>query len=808
VLENNALTGAIPPELGQLQNLRELNLRRNDLTGGIPVQLGTLTKLRNLYLSDNALSGPIPPELGNLARLSNLWLDQNDLTGQIPAAVGNLASATGLNLYSNSLTGPIPASLGNMLQLQYCNIYDNQLSGEIPPELGNLQQLRSFGADHNLLTGPIPPALGNLSNLELLILQHNQLSGSIPVELGNLSKLRELRLGHNHLTGRIPAEIGHLVSPVSLFLAENALTGPVPDTFLNLTHLAPYSLNLSYNGLSAPSQAVLDFLNNLTGNFLATQTVPPGNLRFTCQEGSALLRWDWIEYRDPNCHYRVWQQLAGGSWIMLEQTASPWVTEFTLAGVAPDTPYRIALQSVTEPHAINENRVESEFGPTLLVHCGPLASAQTVYFPRLAYAPGAWVEGYGFVNAGAQDAVVSFTAYGEDGAMAAASDPFGWFAGEQGAYQSDWLLGLEGASDGWVKAESTKAGLLGFFLTQHFAGRALTGLDGAAVWDTPAAEAVLPRVQASGRRATDVCLATPGDAAVQVTLTGVDGADVLAGGTETIPPHGLYRFDAAPRFGQSWDGSLAVDAGGSIVGNAIVRDGDVAIAAVDLLPLAGAATTLFAPHAVLFPGVYYTEVNLYNPDVVAVEVVISAFRADGSLITFVQITLPPGQVVTLRDEALGLPAGENTDGWLKFDSQGGPILGCLTFGHPVDGHYQSTLPLQAAPGADIYFAQVATGNVGGVAFFTGLAVVNPSKAAVDVTISVHDSYGTLLGQVTRTLAKWEKYVRLGHLIEGIGTLPPLSSGYLHVTATSPVFSFVLFGDEPLNFLSAVPAQLK
>ena len=52
----------------------------------------------------------------------------------------------------------------------------------------------------------------------------------------------------------------------------------------------------------------------------------------------------------------------------------------------------------------------------------------------------------------------------------------------------------------------------------------------------------------------------------------------------------------------------------------------------------------------------------------------------------------------------------------------------------------------------------------------------------------------------------EKYVRLLPNIEGIGSLPAQSSGYIHVTSTGDVFSFVLFGDNALNFLSAVPAQ--
>ncbi len=85
VLSLSAMTGPIPPALGQLSNLRVLDLERNDLTGGIPRELGQLTRLQELNLSFNELSGEIPSELGSLANLHVLDLSWNkQLTGGIP----------------------------------------------------------------------------------------------------------------------------------------------------------------------------------------------------------------------------------------------------------------------------------------------------------------------------------------------------------------------------------------------------------------------------------------------------------------------------------------------------------------------------------------------------------------------------------------------------------------------------------------------------------------------------------------------------------------------------------------------------
>ena len=68
----------------------ELRLDDNALTGPIPTQVGQLTSLEWLDLDDNALSGPIPTEVGQLTSLNGLYLNDNALTGSIPVVVCDL----------------------------------------------------------------------------------------------------------------------------------------------------------------------------------------------------------------------------------------------------------------------------------------------------------------------------------------------------------------------------------------------------------------------------------------------------------------------------------------------------------------------------------------------------------------------------------------------------------------------------------------------------------------------------------------------------------------------------------------------
>jgi hypothetical protein len=98
-LSYTRLTGPIPPELGNLTNLRWLYLAGNRLTGPIPDALSKLTNLWELHLDHNRLTG-IPPELGNLTNLTKLDLSNNELTG-IPPELGNLTNLTELHLAGN-----------------------------------------------------------------------------------------------------------------------------------------------------------------------------------------------------------------------------------------------------------------------------------------------------------------------------------------------------------------------------------------------------------------------------------------------------------------------------------------------------------------------------------------------------------------------------------------------------------------------------------------------------------------------------------------------------------------------------------
>ena len=276
VLPGKGLRGTIPPDLGRLSMLTDLNLRSNALTGEIPEELGNLTNLRVLNLHSNKLSGDLP-DLSRITGLEELYLPNNydetvqdsGLTGTVPTWLNGMTKMRELWLWGNQLSGTIP-DLSGMTSLQKLKLANNMLTGGVPdgsmlppnvtwliidsnplgggiPDLSELTSLRLLWLHSNGLTGSIPAGDMLPPNVDDLNLRDNMLSGEIP-DLSGLDKATRVRLHGNDLTGEIPATLGDLDSLQSLWLHGNILTGSIPKELGSLTNLQ--RLWLSDNNLS------------------------------------------------------------------------------------------------------------------------------------------------------------------------------------------------------------------------------------------------------------------------------------------------------------------------------------------------------------------------------------------------------------------------------------------------------------------------------------------------------------------------------------------------------------------------------
>uniref|UniRef100_A0A0E0P4N6 Leucine-rich repeat-containing N-terminal plant-type domain-containing protein n=1 Tax=Oryza rufipogon TaxID=4529 RepID=A0A0E0P4N6_ORYRU len=83
-LSMNQLSGAIPPPLGFLRQLKSLNLSHNQLVGPIPETFMYMQDMESLDLSYNHLNGSLPMQLANLSFLCSFNVAYNNLSGEIP----------------------------------------------------------------------------------------------------------------------------------------------------------------------------------------------------------------------------------------------------------------------------------------------------------------------------------------------------------------------------------------------------------------------------------------------------------------------------------------------------------------------------------------------------------------------------------------------------------------------------------------------------------------------------------------------------------------------------------------------------
>ena len=149
-LSGEGLT-ALPPEIGQLQNLKHLSLGSNQLIA-LPPEIGQLENLEHLGLWENQLTA-LPPEIGQLEKLREINLTANQLTA-LPPEIVQLQNLKNLYLNSNHFS-PLPPGIVQLQNLRILGLSRNQLT-TLPPEMGQLRKLKTLGLNDNPLPEPYP----------------------------------------------------------------------------------------------------------------------------------------------------------------------------------------------------------------------------------------------------------------------------------------------------------------------------------------------------------------------------------------------------------------------------------------------------------------------------------------------------------------------------------------------------------------------------------------------------------------------------------------------------------------------------
>ena len=105
------LAGSIPPELGQLTELRSLEIANTDLGGTLPKELAKLTKLEQFRIPHNKFTGTIPAWIGKLTSLRDLQLSVNYFQGTLPDSLGDLNNLIRFKAFENFAFTPLEVKM-------------------------------------------------------------------------------------------------------------------------------------------------------------------------------------------------------------------------------------------------------------------------------------------------------------------------------------------------------------------------------------------------------------------------------------------------------------------------------------------------------------------------------------------------------------------------------------------------------------------------------------------------------------------------------------------------------------------------
>ncbi|XP_057442113.1 probable LRR receptor-like serine/threonine-protein kinase At1g06840 isoform X2 [Lotus japonicus] len=233
-------------------------------------------------MNNNSLSGQIPPQLSRLGSLLHLLLDNNNFTGYLPSELSEMPSLKILQLDNNNFGGNgIPDSYGNMSKLLKLSLRKCNLKGPIP-NLSRIPHLGYLDLSFNELNESIPT--DKLSeNITTIDLSNNKLTGKIPSNFSSLPLLQKLSIANNSLSGNVPSNIWQNktlngTEVLHLDMENNQFTS------ISSTNLPPnVTLLLKGNPLCSNNNTLVEFCgsgndNNINGNFnvvCPSQPCPP-----------------------------------------------------------------------------------------------------------------------------------------------------------------------------------------------------------------------------------------------------------------------------------------------------------------------------------------------------------------------------------------------------------------------------------------------------------------------------------------------------------------------------------------------------
>ncbi|MCL7041436.1 hypothetical protein MKW94_026880 [Papaver nudicaule] len=287
-LQNNSLSGIIPPILFTLPSLRSLWLSTNEFTGHLGEFGSYSSPMSMLLLGGNKLEGCVPLSIFELSKMEDLDLSSNNFscTLSLEMFLHKFKNLNTLDLSYNSLSITTTTSDNSTLfpqvqslSLGYCNLTkfpmflknqskmdtldlpSNNIHGKIPNwiwKIGN-GSLYQLNISHNFLEDPYRPfPVNSFTSIAVVDVHSNKLQGKNPI-LPPAAEILDYSL--NNFTSMIPDISSYLSYATFITFSGNQINGNIPASICKATHLN--FLDLSHNNLSGPIPQCLGSMVNL-----------------------------------------------------------------------------------------------------------------------------------------------------------------------------------------------------------------------------------------------------------------------------------------------------------------------------------------------------------------------------------------------------------------------------------------------------------------------------------------------------------------------------------------------------------------
>lgn len=233
----------LPSSIGQLKQLKILNLSEIHTLIGIPEEIGNLTALETLNLAKCWQLTSLPPSIGNLENLRNLCLRGIINLIDLPEEIWNLTNLTTLDLDKSLVEDfSLPPSIGRLKNLRVLNLpaSGSKSSLELPDKIGDLVHLEEFRCTS---IASLPPTIGRLVNLKDLSLKNTMGLTELPEEIGELTCLGRLTIVGSLESTPFPPSIGKLKNLKYLNLSKLSDLLELPEAIGDLVGLTELNLH-------------------------------------------------------------------------------------------------------------------------------------------------------------------------------------------------------------------------------------------------------------------------------------------------------------------------------------------------------------------------------------------------------------------------------------------------------------------------------------------------------------------------------------------------------------------------------------